>query len=194
MFASSLCTLCTSLSVCTHLKPSLDASVLNNFRPISKLPFLSKILEKIISTQLISFLNNNDIFEKFQSGFRSLHSTETPLFCGVPQGSILGPLLFNIYMLPQKIIQTYNIDFHFYADYTQLYVPLRPGSSNVSGILSCLTEIKAWMSNNFLQLNDTKSEIIVFTSIGTSSGYIIKTSPLAQLTEVVQSCFVQLSS
>lgn len=118
----------------------------------------------------VSYLSNRS----FSVILGEASSSHAPLFCGVPQGSILGPLLFNIYMLPQKIIQTYNIDFHFYADYTQLYVPLRPGSSNISGILSCLTEIKAWMSNNFLQLNDTKSEIIVFTSIRTSSGYIIK--------------------
>ncbi len=58
---------------------SLDPSNLSNFRPISKLPFLSKILEKAVSIQLISYMNNNLIFEKFQSGFRSQHSTETAL-------------------------------------------------------------------------------------------------------------------
>lgn len=60
-------------------KPSLDLSVLSNFRPISKLPFLSKVLEKVICVQLQSFLIQNDIYEKFQSGFRSCHSTETAL-------------------------------------------------------------------------------------------------------------------
>lgn len=49
------------------------------FRPISRLPFLLKILEKIVFTQLISYLNHNNICEKFQSGFRTLHSTETAL-------------------------------------------------------------------------------------------------------------------
>ena len=60
-------------------KPSLDPLVLNNFRPISKLSFLSKILEKIVSIQLVSFMNFNNIFEDFQSGFRAGHSTETTL-------------------------------------------------------------------------------------------------------------------
>lgn len=60
-------------------KPSLDPSVLSNFRPISKLPFLSKVLEKVIAVQLQSFLGQNCIYEKFQSGFRSGHSTETAL-------------------------------------------------------------------------------------------------------------------
>lgn len=60
-------------------KPKLDQSVLSNFRPISKLPFLSNILEKVVSTQLLAFMNQNNLFEKFQSGFRALHSTETAL-------------------------------------------------------------------------------------------------------------------
>ncbi len=50
-----------------------------NFRPISNLPFLSKILEKIVLTQLQSHLMSNNILEKFQSGFKSQHSTETAL-------------------------------------------------------------------------------------------------------------------
>ncbi len=60
-------------------KHNLDSLVLANFRPISKLPFLSKILEKVVFTQLYSFLNLHCLHEVFQSGFKSLHSTETAL-------------------------------------------------------------------------------------------------------------------
>ena len=60
-------------------KPSLDPSILANFRPISKLPFLSKVLEKVMATQLLSFLEKNYILEKFQSGFRPRHRTESAL-------------------------------------------------------------------------------------------------------------------
>lgn len=60
-------------------KHNLDQTVLSNFRPISKLPFLSKVFEKVVYEQLQSFIDQNGISEKFQSGFKSRHSTETVL-------------------------------------------------------------------------------------------------------------------
>ncbi len=55
-------------------KPNLDKSVLCNYRPISKLPFLAKILEKTVFNQLQSCLTDNAIGEVFQSGFNKKHS------------------------------------------------------------------------------------------------------------------------
>ncbi len=60
-------------------KPGLDPSVLQNFRPISKLPFIAKILENVVFRQLSSFLAEVDIMDHFQSGFRTVHSTESSL-------------------------------------------------------------------------------------------------------------------
>jgi len=54
-------------------KPSLDPSILQNYRPIFVLPFISKLLDKIMFNQLQHFLLNNCIYQTFQSGFRAAH-------------------------------------------------------------------------------------------------------------------------
>ncbi len=60
-------------------KPNLDPSVLFNYRPISNLPFIAKLLESTVASQLRSFLVANHLFDPFQFGFRPQHSTETAL-------------------------------------------------------------------------------------------------------------------
>ncbi|GAA6069360.1 RNA-directed DNA polymerase from mobile element jockey-like, partial [Tachysurus ichikawai] len=60
-------------------KPNLDPFILSNFRPISNLSFLSKLMEKLVFEQLQSHLQLHGIGDTFQSGFRSRHSTESAL-------------------------------------------------------------------------------------------------------------------
>ncbi|KAJ1198999.1 hypothetical protein NDU88_002837 [Pleurodeles waltl] len=60
-------------------KPKADPKALKNFRPISLLPFPAKVIEKIINTQLTRYLEDNNILDPSQSGFRLNHSTETAL-------------------------------------------------------------------------------------------------------------------
>uniref|UniRef100_A0A9J7Y1L6 Reverse transcriptase domain-containing protein n=1 Tax=Cyprinus carpio carpio TaxID=630221 RepID=A0A9J7Y1L6_CYPCA len=60
-------------------KDNLDPSDFNNYRPISKLPFLHKVLEKCVLNQISPYLISNNILDPFQSGFRAKHSTESAL-------------------------------------------------------------------------------------------------------------------
>ena len=50
-------------------------------------------------------------------------SRQYPLQCGVPQGAILSPMLFNVYMRPLTwLLQSFGLGCHQYADDTQLYL------------------------------------------------------------------------
>ncbi|WP_419616807.1 reverse transcriptase domain-containing protein, partial [Thiolapillus sp.] len=60
-------------------KTSLDPNDLKNFRPVSNLSFFSKLLEKVVMSQLLDHLNTNELWPRFQSAYRACHSTETAL-------------------------------------------------------------------------------------------------------------------
>ena len=223
-------------------KPTMDPHELQNYRPVSNLPYVSKLLEHCTFSRLLAFLQQNDLLDSRQSAYRQYHSVETLLVhlsnhilsqmdvgrvtalvlldlssafdtidhviltsrlhslgvsgaalqwfesyladrrqsvningaisasasldCGVPQGSVGGPLLFSIYMLPlSQIIRKYNLQYHCYADDIQLYQSFSPSQSNALSALenleACVDEIKAWMMTNSLKLNDKKSEFIL---------------------------------
>ncbi len=58
-------------------KPNLNTDDLNNYRLISNLPFISKLLERVVTSQLITHLQKHNLDEPFQSAYRKHHSTET---------------------------------------------------------------------------------------------------------------------
>ena len=60
-------------------KPGLDQNLLNNYRPVSNLLFISKILEKVVDMRLEQHLTTNNLHEDHQSVYRKFHSTETAL-------------------------------------------------------------------------------------------------------------------
>ena len=228
-------------------KPSLERNELKNYRPVSNLAFVSRLIEKAVAVQLNDHLLENNLMEEFQSAYRKGHSTETALLrvqsdilcavdqgkaaylilldlsaafdtidhdillgymethlgiCGtvlnwfqsylcnrmqsvvidgvasqpsalrygVPQGSVLGPVLFCIYMLPlSQIIKAHNMSLHIYADDTQIYcffkVKSSPDADNaLLAITQCVDDVRIWMAQSLLKLNEDKTEFLVISS------------------------------
>src|SRR6218665_2296324 len=81
---------------------------------------------------------------------------------GVPQGSVLGLLLFSSYVSPiARIFDRFDISYHQYADNTQLYTAVR-SSEDTSRLLMCVKEGTRWFLVNELLLNASKTEAIAF--------------------------------
>ena len=222
-------------------KHNLDPNTLKNYRPVSNLPFISKILEKVVLKQCQYHLRQNNLLETRQSAYRKNHSTETavlsvmeellsniderlvslvalldlsaafdtidhdillsrlkhsfgfqgtvlkwfnsylsdryqsvciddvlsspaPLSCGVPQGSVLGPVLFSLYTQPlSDVIISHKCSYHKYADDTQLCKSSHPDSflSAQTSMQACIDDILTWMVSNKLKLNPEKTEAMV---------------------------------
>ena len=104
---------------------------------------------------LASYLSN-----RTQRGVRSGYCSSDATNChtGLPQGSVLGPILFSLYVSPiGHIGNCFGIFLQQYADDTQLYIASAANSvqSNIARLESCLNALHSWFSHNDLILNST---------------------------------------
>ena len=106
-------------------------------------------------------------------------SAFAPVHTGVPQGSVLGPILFTMYIKPLSAnIDSHSIIHHSFADDLQIQMSAPP--DNISYLLhsmqSRISDVKAWATANMLKLNDNKTEQMLVTSKTTKHLHNLPTS------------------
>ncbi len=127
---------------------------------------LSTLLRKGISGTTLQWFESYLSDRSFKVSWRGEASKSQHLATGVPQGSVLGPLLFSVYMASLgSVIQKHGFSYHCYADDTQLYLSFHPDDLTIAARISaCLANISCWMKDHHLQLNLAKTELLAVSA------------------------------
>ncbi|XP_077987025.1 carboxypeptidase A4-like [Glandiceps talaboti] len=96
----------------------------------------------------------------------STASSTSHIKYGVPQGSVLGPILFTLYTAPlEDVIIGHGLDYMMYADDSEIYTICNKPADILPDVETCIDDIRSWMRSNMLVLNDDKTaEVIQFSS------------------------------
>jgi len=112
---------------------------------------------------VISWLASYLSSRSFVVTINSTSSAQFPLRQGVPQGSVLGPLLFILYTTLSSLISDSSVGHHLYADDTQLFISFVASkfSTNIVHLQTTIDLVSQWMSSNLLSLNQSKTEFLL---------------------------------
>jgi len=123
---------------------------------------LSTLSELGISGAAHSWIASYLTGRSYQVAWRESVSSPRALTTGVPQGSVLGPLLFSLYTKSLgSVITSHGLSYHCYADDTQLIFSFPPSDDQVANRISaCLADISVWMTDHHLKLNLGKTELL----------------------------------
>ncbi|KAJ8414324.1 hypothetical protein AAFF_G00051940 [Aldrovandia affinis] len=129
---------------------------------------LSSLVEMEISGSALTWFESYLADRSYQVAWRGSLSSPHTLSTGVPQGSVLGPVLFSLYTKSLgSVISAHGFSYHCYADDTQLFLSFPPSDTQVPARISaCLADISAWMSTHHLKLNLGKTELLFFPAKG----------------------------
>ena len=116
-----------------------------------------------LTNSVLSWFRSFILGRSMSVRFSSVISAPCPLSCGVPQGSVLGPLLFVMYVADIiPLVQSFHLDVHMFADDLQIYGACSPSSTPAlsTNLSLCLDSVISWLGSNRLLLNCSKSELM----------------------------------